>query len=65
MPDGEADDQDDQTQHEAVGERDVGEARGDAGGERVDGRTEHADAAAEQEHERAGEGVVARRRSSR
>ena len=35
-----------------------GEAGGDAGGERIDGRAEHADAGAEQEHRGAGERVV-------
>src|SRR3546814_960680 len=42
-----------------LAERDVGEPRGDAGCERVDRRTVDADAGAEQDHERADEGVVA------
>ena len=56
---GQADDEDDESQSEAVAEGDVGEAGGDAGGERVDGRAEHADATAEEDDQRPGEGVVA------
>ena len=55
---GEADDEDDEAQPEAVADRNVGEAGGDAGGERVDGRAEHADAGAEEDHQGADEGVV-------
>ena len=55
---GQADDEDDESESEAVAEGDVGEAGGDAGGERVDGRAEHADAAAEQDDQRPDERVV-------
>ena len=56
--DNQADDEDDDAQPEPVGEGDVGEAGCDARGERIDSRAEHADAAPEQDDERASEGVV-------
>jgi hypothetical protein len=56
--DHQADDQQDEPSDDAFAERDAGDAGGDPGRERVDGRAEHADAAAEQHDGRTRERVV-------